>query len=117
MRRREYKKTIDKSIDEKVSPDHTKSAFLDFDESSYVVHRIGPGKEYEQLRGPYRDKGMACYRLAEIVENFIRENAVHSPHILFRSANSVKISVRGLCAGRDGREDAIFYYVIKPVSY
>jgi hypothetical protein len=103
--------------DDKVMPDHTKSAFLEFDNNTYVIHRIGPGKEYEQLRGPYRDKQMAYSKLAEMVEHFVRDHAVYSPRVIVRKPEFAKITVSGMCAKGEGPKKVEFYYVVKPLLY
>lgn len=85
--------------------------------SLFVIHRLGPTREFEKLYGPYIDKNKAYRRLLEYVENFIRENALYAPVTFIKPGNDyVKIQVSGMAAKGEGPEKTFFYFVIKALS-
>lgn len=100
-----------------VQPDHNGSAFQIDEASCFIVHRIGPGKQYERLYGPFMDRNKAQRRLLEYVEHFIRENKIWNPRAAIKvSGESAKVEVSGMSAKGEGPAKEYFYFVVKAVQ-
>lgn len=117
-RNRENKPQI--VIDPELQPpglDHTRSAFLNMlDSGVYVVHRIGPSKDYEKLYGPYHDAQKAKSKLSEHVEAFVREFANSGGHVVFKGAESAKVVVDDFISPDSNNTRCSFFFAVKELS-
>lgn len=86
------------------------------DINCYIIHRVGPRKEFERLYGPFIDKHKARINVANYVEKFMAENGLYNPRAAFKNFDFVKIEVSGMSAKGEGPLREHFYFIIKPVS-
>lgn len=98
------------------SPDCAQSngpAYVSHETGCFILHRIGPAREWEKLYGPYMDKTKARSKLSEYVEHFVRERAANEPRTEFISDEYARVRVTGYAsAGTD-----TFHFLIKRVGY
>lgn len=81
-----------------------------------MIHRTGPGREFEKLHGPYASKSAAKSRMLEYIEHFVRENSIYNPMVTIRRDDGAVISVEGLAAKGEGPLKSEFIYRIKPIT-
>ncbi len=95
-------------------PDPISSPQVQFKTGCFVLHRIGPGREYEKLYGPYMDYEKACRKLIEYVEHFVREHDAYAPAPVYLKEEYAKVYLDGFIKPhvRD-----TFYFAVKQVGY
>ena len=86
---------------------------MDYKTGCFILHRVGPGREYERLYGPYMEYAKACGKLREYVEHFVHENECFAPQVFFIKDEYAKVFLNGFTG--QGAKDT-FFFAVKSVG-